>query len=401
MSTKPRIVVLGAGYAGLRATKQLSKLFSQNEAEIVLVNKHNYHYETTWLHEVAAGTVNHNHARVMLRDVINQDRVHLVFDEVVNVKKDDNQVELQNSTIDYDYLVMALGFETNTFGITGMEDNAFYIQDIDSSQLIREHIEYQFVKYKNAEYKNEDDLTILVGGAGFTGIEFIGELVEKVPELCRKYDIDRHKARIINVEAMPSILPMFDEELVSYAKASLERRGIEFRLGTKIQECKPDSFIVNDGEEIKAGTIIWTGGVKASPIMETSDFKITKGRVTVNSDLRAPEKENIFIIGDCAWVMDPTTGKPFPPTGQAAMQHAETCARNIKSLVNGETLETFDFDDKGTVASLGITDGIGQVYGKNLQGKPAAAMKKVVDDRSLYLLGGPLHVLKKGKFRPF
>src|SRR5699024_2309486 len=142
-------------------------------------NKHNYHYQTTWLHEVAAGTINQNQARVMISDVINPNRVRLIYDSVVKVNKNEKKVVLENSEVTYDYLVIALGFTTNTFGIKGMEENAFFIQDIDTSQLIRDHIEYQFVKYKNSEEPDERDLTILVGGAGFTGIEFVGELAEK------------------------------------------------------------------------------------------------------------------------------------------------------------------------------------------------------------------------------
>lgn len=402
-NNKPKIVVLGAGYAGLRTTRELSRLLTPEEADIVLVNKHNYHYETTWLHEVAAGTINPNQARFMISDVVNPNRVRLIYDTVVEVKKDDQRVVLENGEITYDYLVIALGFESNTFGIKGMEENAFAIVDIDSSRLIREHIELKFAQYKSNEHADDSDLTILVGGAGFTGIEFVGELVEKIPKLCKKYDIDRHKARIINVEAMPSILPMFDKDLVEYAMKSLEDRGVEFRLGTAINECTEDSFIVGeDNEEIKAGTVVWTGGVTGSSILTKSGFELNRGKVTVDGDLRAPGFENIFILGDCAWVMDEETGKPFPPTAQAAMQHAETCARNIKALLHTEPLETFIFDDKGTVASLGVTDGIGNVFsGTQLKGKSAAAMKKVVDNRSLFLLGGTKILLKKGKLRPF
>src|SRR5699024_6465696 len=115
---------------------------------------------------------------------------------------------------------------------------------------------------------NDSALTILVGGAGFTGIEFVGELVEKVPQLCKKYDIDRRKVKIVNVEAMPSILPMFDKDLVSYAMKSLEDRGVEFRLGAAINECTEDSFIIgDDNEEIKVGTIVWTGGVTGNSVL--------------------------------------------------------------------------------------------------------------------------------------
>jgi NADH dehydrogenase len=403
MNTKPKIVVLGAGYAGLKTTRELTKLLAPEEAEIVLVNKHNYHYETTWLHEVAAGTINPNQARFMISDVIHPNRVRLIYDSVSKVDQENQRVHLENGEITYDYLVIALGFESNTFGIKGMEENAFAITDIESSRLIREHMELKFAQYTTDTSMTNDELTILVGGAGFTGIELLGELVERVPKLCKKYDIDRNHVKIINVEAMPSILPMFDKDLVAYATKSLEDRGVEFRLGTAIKECTADSFIVgDDGEEIKAGTIIWTGGVTGSPVLSESGFDITKGKVTVDGDMRAPGYENIFILGDCAWVMDEEAGRPFPPTAQAAMQHAYTCANNIRALLDGTGLESFQFVDRGTVASLGVTDGIGTVFdGKNLQGKPAAAMKKVVDNRSVFLLGGTKILLKKGKIRPF
>src|SRR5699024_1621465 len=123
-------------------TRKLTQQLGVEEAEIVLVNKHNYHYETTWLHEVAAGTINHNQARVMLSDIVNPSRVRLIYDEVVKINKDEKQVIMKNSDISYDYLVIALGFETNTFGIKGMKENAFSITDIDSCRMIYDHIEY-------------------------------------------------------------------------------------------------------------------------------------------------------------------------------------------------------------------------------------------------------------------
>ena len=403
MSNKPKIVVLGAGYAGLKTTRNLTRMLSPDEADIVLVNKHNYHYESTWLHEVAAGTINPNQARFMISDVINPNRVRLIYDTVSEIDTEGQRVLLETGEITYDYLVIALGFESNTFGIKGMEENAFAIVDIDSSRLIREHIELQFAKYNTEENPDDSSLTILVGGAGFTGIEFVGELAERIPQLCRKYDIDRNKARIINVEAQPSILPMFDKDLVSYAMKSLEDRGVEFRLGTAINECTEDGFIVGeDNEKIKAGTIVWTGGVTGSSVLGKSGFEITRGKITVDGDLRAPGYDNVFVLGDCAWVMDEEAGRPYAPTAQSAIQHADTCAYNIRALLHGEPLQKFVLEDRGTVASLGVTDGIGSIFsGTKLKGKAAAAMKKVVDNRSIFLLGGTKILLKKGKVRPF
>ncbi|WP_188454610.1 NAD(P)/FAD-dependent oxidoreductase [Virgibacillus oceani] len=399
-TNKPKIVVLGAGYAGMMTTKRLTQKLGVDEAEIVLINKHNYHYQSTWLHEVAAGTKKPNEARMMISDVINPRRVRLIYDSVVEIKKDENLVVLENGEVTYDYLVISLGFESNTFGIKGMEENAFSIQDIDSCRLIHDHIEYQFAKY-NQEDASDDSLTILVGGGGFTGIEFVGELAEQIPKLCKKYDIDRSKARIIDVEAAPRIMPGFDDELVAYAKKSLEDRGVEFRENAKISECKEDCFVIGEGEEIKAGTIVWTGGVTGNSILGKSGFELTKGKVSVNADLRAPEEENIFVLGDCSWVMDEEAGRPYPPTAQLAIQEADTCAANIKALLYSEPLESFVFDNKGTVASLGKKDAMGTVFSdKRLYGTPAAAMKNVIDNRYLFLLGGPKLILKKGKL-PF
>ncbi|MBY7143821.1 NAD(P)/FAD-dependent oxidoreductase [Virgibacillus sp. NKC19-3] len=402
-TSKPKIVVLGAGYAGLTTTKRLMQKLHPEEAEIILVNKHNYHYESTWLHEVAAGTINPNQARVMISDIVNPNRVRLIYDSVVEVKKEEQRVVLENNEITYDYLVFALGFESNDFGIKGMDEHAFAIEDIDSSRLISEHMEYQFAKYKMDENADDDSLHIMVGGAGFTGIELLGELVEKVPELCKKFDIDRSKVRIISVEAAPSILPMFDKDLVDYARKSLEDRGVEFRIGTPISECTPEGFIVGDDKElIKAGTVVWTGGVKGSSVLEKSGFELTKGKVNVDADLRLPGEENIFVLGDCSWVWDKEADRPYGPTAQLATQEADVAANNVKALLTNRPLENFVFKSKGTVASLGVTDGIGTVFDDyKLRGKSAAAMKKVVDNRSLFLVGGAKLVLKKGKIRPF
>ncbi|WP_019416162.1 NAD(P)/FAD-dependent oxidoreductase [Paenisporosarcina sp. TG20] len=403
MSNKPKIVILGAGYAGLTTTRRLIQRLSLEQAEIVLVNKYNYHYEAIWLHEVAAGTISPNDARVMISDVINPKKATLVYDTVVKINKDEKRVVMKNSETTYDYLVIALGWESNDFGIKGMSEHAFAIEDINSSRLISEHIENQFSKFNKDENADDDSLNILVGGAGFTGIEFVGELAEKIPVLCKKYGIDRSKVRVINVEASPSILPMFDKELVDYARKSLEDRGIEIKIGSSISECTPEGFIVGDDKElIKAGTVVWTGGVKGSPILEKSGFELTKGKVNVDNDLRMPGEENIFVIGDCSWVWNKEADRPYPSTAQLAMQEADVVAANLEALLTKQPLKDFVFDDKGTIASLGLSDGIGVIFsGNKITGKTAATMKKIADNRALYLKGGVKLVLKKGKIRPF
>ncbi|MEH7491120.1 NAD(P)/FAD-dependent oxidoreductase [Neobacillus niacini] len=403
---KPKIVIVGAGYGGLMTTVRLQKLVGVNEADIVLINKNDYHYETTWLHEASAGTLHHDRVRYDIRDVIDRSKVDFVQDTVVEINKEEKKVILEKGEVEYDYLVIALGGEPETFGIKGLKEYAFGITNVNSSRQLREHIEYQFATYNMEEEKNDNRLVIVVGGAGFTGIEFLGELTNRVPELCQEYDVDFHKVKILCVEAAPTVLPGFDPELVNYAVSQLERKGVEFLIGTAIKECTPNGIIVAKGEEepreIKAETVVWAAGVRGNSIIEKSGFEAMRGRVKVQPDLRVPGFEDVFIIGDSSLVINEEINRPYPPTAQIAMQQGEIVARNIAALVrNKQDLETFTFDNKGTVCSLGHDDAIGVVFGKKVTGAKASFMKKVVDNRSLYMIGGAGLVLKKGKFNVF
>lgn len=401
---KPKIVILGAGYGGLTTAARLQKSLGANEAEIILVNKNPYHYETTWLHEASAGTIHHDKARFDVTSVVDRNKVTFIEDTVKEIKKDEKKVILEGSEVTYDYLVIAIGSVPETFGIKGLQEYAFSITNINTARQIREHIEYQFATYASEEQMNDERISIVVGGAGFTGIEFLGELVNRVPELCKEYDIDYAKVKIICVEAAPMVLPGFDPELVDYAVATLEKKGVEFRIGTAIKECTPEGIIVAKGEdeteEIKAGTVVWAAGVRGNPIVEASGIEAMRGRVKVEPDLRAPGESDIFVIGDSALLINEEINRPYPPTAQIAMQQAETCAKNITALVKGEEkLEKFVPDLKGSVCSLGHDDAIGLVFGKKMYGTKASVMKKIVDNRALYMMGGTSLVLKKGKFK--
>ncbi|TDL78661.1 NAD(P)/FAD-dependent oxidoreductase [Peribacillus frigoritolerans] len=402
---KPKIVVLGAGYGGLMAVTRLQKMIGVNEADLTLVNKNDYHYETTWLHEASAGTLHHDKARYQVKDVIDNSRVKFVKETVVSINKDEKKIVLANGELEYDYLVISLGSHPETFGIKGLKEYAFGITNINAARQLREHIEYQFATYNTEEVKRDQRLAIVVGGAGFTGIEFLGELANRVPELCREYDVDHKKVRIICVEAAPTALPGFDPELVEYAVNHLERKGVEFKIGTAIKECVEDGIIVAKDdvmEEIKADTVVWAAGVRGNSIVEEAGFENMRGRVKVDSYLRAPNHEDVFIIGDCSLVINEEINRPYPPTAQIAMQQGITAAKNIAVAVRDQgEMEEFKPDIKGTVASLGEDDAVGMVFGKKVMGTKASFMKKMIDNRALLMVGGAGLVVKKGKFKFF
>ena len=403
---KPNIVILGAGYGGLMTTIYLQKMLGANKANITLVNKYDYHYQSTWLHEAAAGTIHHDAARVMIKNVIKMDRVQLLIDTVVAIKPEEKKIKLKKTEIEYDILVIGLGFEGATFGIPGLDEHAFMIGNLDSSRLIREHLEYNFALYNNEKEKKQARLNIVVGGGGFTGIEFLGELANRIPELCEEYDINKARVRIINIESASTILPGFDSPLIEYAMNSLESRGIEIITDALLKECKEESVVYEkNGEEIEIPTMttVWAAGVRANSIVEKSGFETNRGKIEVRKDMRSPEYDDVFVVGDCALVVNPKTGKPYPPTAQIAIQQAKTVSQNIKKMIQRENeLNNFKPSILGTVVSLGFNDAIGTIMGRHqLYGWKATVMKKLIDNRYLLKLGGLGLVLKKGKFNVF
>lgn len=396
---RKKVVVLGGGYAGLQTVTKLQKLVSAQDCDITLINKNEYHYESTWLHEASAGTREYQDCLYPIASVLNHSKVDFVVGEVTKINKDEKTVETTKGTYKFDILVVALGFESETFGIAGMKEHAFQIENINTARRIAAHIEERFAHYANSAEKDEKDLAILVGGAGFTGIELLGELVEKVPALCKEYNIDQSKVKITCVEAAPKMLPMFSDTLVKYVMDYLEKRGVEFKIATPIVAANDNGFVVkvNEQEEqLYANTVIWAAGVRGSKLMEESFDGVKRGRIVVREDLRIDGYDDIFVIGDCSAVM--SGERPLPTTAQIAMQQGEFTAKAIQNLLNGEKLSAFAYDDKGTVCSLGSHDGVGVVFGKEITGKKAAFMKKLIDTRAIFKIGGAGVAYKKGKF---
>ncbi|MFD1205434.1 MULTISPECIES: NAD(P)/FAD-dependent oxidoreductase [Sporosarcina] len=399
---RPTILVLGAGYGGLSAVVNLQKSVGADEADIVLINKHDYHYESTWLHEAAAGTLSPEQVRYPIKSVINEGKVKFIEAEVQAIDIQGKVVTTNVGTHTYDYLVISLGFEGETFGITGLDKYALSIANVNAARQIREHIEYQFATWSLEDEKDDSRLTIVVGGAGFTGIEFLGELGNRVPELCKEFDVPQEKVRVICVEAAPMVLPGFDPELVDYAVRQLKAKGIEFSIGTPVVEATPEGVKIKKGEDefefIKAGTVVWAAGVRGNRLIEETGIENMRARVKVEKDLRAPGHDDVFIIGDCALMINEETNRPYPPTAQIAMQQGDMCANNIIALMKGERTSDFVPDLKGSIASLGDDDAIGVAFGKKMTGKKASFMKKMVDNRALFMIGGVGLTLKKGKF---
>ncbi|PIC66607.1 FAD-dependent oxidoreductase [Sporosarcina sp. P16a] len=399
---RPTILVLGAGYGGLMTVVNLQKSLGTDEADIVLINKNDYHYESTWLHEAAAGTLSPEQVRYDISSVINSNKVKFIEAEVTGIDVATKNVKTNLGSHTYDYLVIGLGFEGETFGIPGLDKYALSIANVNAARHIRDHMEYQFATWSTEEVKDDSRLTIIVGGAGFTGIEYLGELGNRVPELCEEYDVPAKKVRILCVEAAPMVLPGFDPELVEYAVRQLGAKGVEFSIGTPVVEATPEGVKIKKGEDefefIKAGTVVWAAGVRGNHLIEESGIENMRARVKVEKDMRAPGFDDVFVVGDCALMINEAINRPYPPTAQIAMQQGEIIANNIIALMKGNLTKEFVPDLKGSVCSLGDSDAIGVVFDKKVTGTKASFMKKMIDNRALFMIGGLGLTIKKGKF---
>ncbi|PUZ23574.1 NAD(P)/FAD-dependent oxidoreductase [Staphylococcus chromogenes] len=400
MAERKKVLVLGAGYAGLQTVVKLQKQLSEEDAQITLINKNDYHYEATWLHEASAGTISYEDLLYPVESVL-KDNVEFVRAEVTKIDRNAKKVETTRGIFDFDILVVGLGFESETFGINGMKEYAFQIENVHTARKIARHIEDKFANYAASKTKDDNDLAILVGGAGFTGVEFLGELTDRIPELANKYGVDQSKVKITCVEAAPKMLQMFSDNLVNHAVSYLEGRGVEFKVGTPIVAANEKGFVVkvNDQEQtLEANTVVWAAGVRGSQLMEKSFEGVKRGRIVTKQDLTIEGYDDIFVIGDCSAFIPEGEERPLPTTAQIAMQQGEHVAKNIQHILKGEPTENFNYVDRGTVASLGKYEGVGLVYGREVTGKKAAFLKRVIDTRAIFKIGGLGLAYKKGKF---
>jgi NADH dehydrogenase len=382
------IVILGGGFGGLLSALTVRKYLSASQADVTLVNRWPTHQIITELHRLAAGNIKEEAVSLPLAKLLKGKSVNLKIATVEAVNPDARQVRLNDgSVLAYDTLVLALGSETAFFGIPGLAENSFVLKSVNDAHRIRNHILSKLDAF--AQHGNEADGTIVVGGGGLTGVEVVGELADQMPEWCRSRGIDPADIRLYCVEAAPSILPGFPQELIDRAYSSLESRGVRFVTGQPITEVKGTEICLKDGSTIQAGTLIWSGGVQGHPIVASCGIEVNRGRAVVNEYLQSVSHPDIFVAGDSAVVMA-EDGRPYPPTAQIAWQMGETIGYNIFAGWENAKMKPFKPVISGTLASLGRKDGIAAIGARRtqLKGIAATAMKEASHIRYLAHIKG-------------
>ncbi len=389
-----KVVLLGAGYANMALLKSLpSNVWNENEYEFLLISNTPLHYFSVLLHEVASG-VCEEEITLPLNAILPKN-VKFIQDKVIRIEQ--NLIQAENDTYEYNILVVGLGFQSDNFGIVGIKEYADFIVNYQGALALKQKIVNALRDY--AVKGDVESFKIAVCGAGFTGIEFIGSFVDELVQIRKELNIHQEKIKITCIEAMPNILPMFNPKLSSSAKTYLEEKNITFELGCKILECEKDGIIVEKNgqkEKIDASLIIWTAGVKGNQVMEDSTFFTTqRSKVEVNAYLQPINQanqelmQNVFVIGDCAALKDPLTQRFYPPTAQMAMQQGEFLAKLLVQKLQGKNFsEEFSYKPKGTICSIGSQYAIGYVGKMNIKGKSALWLKRAIEANWKFKLAG-------------
>ena len=385
MATK-NIVVVGAGYSGVSATKFLAKkLKRDNDVQITLIDRHSYHTMMTELHEVAGGRVEPEAIQYDLQRLFaRQKNVQLVTDTVTGIDKENKIVTTKLGSYAFDYLILGMGGEPNDFGTPGVKEHGFTLWSFEDSVRIREHILTTVAKaaIEPDAAVRRAMLTFVVCGSGFTGIEMIGELVDWKARLAKEYKLDPSEFSLKVVEAMPTILNMLGRNDAAKAERYLKEQNVELVLNAPIIEVAADHIKLKDGSMVPTHTLIWTAGVKGTTDAADFGLEAARGnRLVANEYMEAKgyEENNIYIIGDLVFYEEfPNT--PTPQIVQAAEQTGHTAAANIVADIKGGEKHPFKGNYQGFMVSIGAKWGVANLFNKiHLSGFLAIIMKHIVN----------------------
>ena len=389
VKNKKKIVILGSGFAAVECAKKLENEFGKDpEIELVMIGEDNFLLFTPMLPQVASGMIETRHIVFPIRTICKKTKFY--EGRIKNVDPYGKLVTLwgtgdkRSISIHYDFLVVALGSETNFFGMADVEKNAYTMKTLNDAVMLRNRIIDMLEQAENETNPilRKSFLNFVVVGGGFAGIETAGELMDLLLDV-RKYYPSIHKddLKVIVLEAMGEILPGFNKKLAEFAKQKLKERGIDIQLkkavtsfdGNEVtiktlDETPKDSIDQSEINSIITKTLIWTAGTTPVNTIKRSMFKTERGKIVINDFLEVEKFPGVFAIGDCALFVDPVTNRPFPPTAQIAEAQAKMAAKNLISLIKNSEKEKFVYHSKGQLAIIGKRTGIATFLGVNISG---------------------------------
>ena len=398
MSKAKKILVLGGGFAGVECVRKLESYFPKEEdIQIAMVSEDNFFLFTPMLPQVASGTIETRHIVIPVRTLLKRAKFYEA--EVKNIDPYGKTVTLNGTkekrgiSLHYDYLVLALGSQTNFFGMDKLQELAYSMKTLNDAVVLRNRVIDMLEQADNETdpILKKSLLTFVIVGGGFAGIETAGELMDLLHDARKFYpNIEKTDIRVIVLEAMAAILPGFNEKLAKFALEKLHERGIEVKVSTKLSSFTGDEVLIEDAQPstdpnkqssvsaIQTKTLVWTAGVTPVDIIKKSVFKTNRGGIVVDEFLQAVDFPEVFAVGDCCYLIDPKTNRPLPPTAQSAESEAEIVAKNLHALITNKEKEKFVYSPKGQMAVIGKRSAIASMFGIHLHGIFAWMLWRVI-----------------------
>lgn len=373
-SNKKKIVVAGAGYAGVLTAKKIAKRVKRrrlsDQVEITIIDKNPFHTMLTELHEVAAWRVEEDSIKISLERVFAGRDVNVVMDTIKSVDYDNKQVICAGKTFTYDYFVLATGSQPIFFGVEGAKENAFTLWSYEDAVILREHIMNMFrqAAHETDLAKKRTLLTFVVVGCGFTGVEMAGELSELVPSLCDRFEIDPSLVTMINMDMLGKVCNILPDHLSAKVQRRLEKKHVQVLLGANTSSIGSDYMEYKLKDEVKripTNTVIWTAGVESSDLSKNSSEKLgpsARGRIQTDSHLRAKNYQNVYVGGDNIFFIPEGEKNPVPQMVENCEACADTIAHNLLCDLTGSgKLEEYAPKFHGVMVCIGGRYGVAHV----------------------------------------
>ncbi len=371
MNTKtlPHVVIVGAGFGGMEVARKLAKV----PVTITLIDKHNYHLFQPLLYQVAIAGLVPSQIAYPLRTIFRKQK-NLTFQmgEVTAIDFDSRYIKMDGSVIAYDYLVLAVGGQTNFFGNQSVEQNGFQLKSVESAITLRNHL-LKIFEQANREVDadiRKAMLTFVVVGGGPTGVETAGALAELIIHVMAKDypNMDLKDVRVILLEAGQSVMPSYPDELRKSTNDLLKSKKVEVLVNTKLVDYNGRQITLGNGGQINTHTLIWTAGVKAAGMLDSLDVEQAgSGRVRVADSLQLKDHAEVFVIGDAAY-LENDNGQPLPMLSTVAIQQGKVTARNIQKILKGQSPEPFHYKDPGLLATIGRNAAVARIWGLSFSG---------------------------------
>jgi NADH dehydrogenase len=369
-SGRPRVVVVGAGFGGLSVVRKLA----QADVDVLMLDRNNYHGFWPLLYQVATAGLEPESiaypARAILRKYPN---ANFLMADVTDVDFERRLVLTSGGPLAYDYLVLAAGSANNYFGDEALAAQTFGMKDIDDAERLRNQVLRAFEQavIERDPAKRAALLTFVIVGGGPTGVELAGAFAELIRHVLRKdYPmLDVSQARVLLVEASDRILASFPEPLQRKARKRLEKMGVEVKLRTAVSAVDKGVVSFKDGTSLDSGTVVWAAGVRAADLADALGVPLGRGaRVKIRPTLNLPERPEVFVIGDMAYLEGYKNGQSYPMVAPVAIQQGKLAARNILALIEGRPLRTFRYFDRGQMATIGRRAAVMDSFGIHLSG---------------------------------